>query len=175
MSSKPAKSACGFTLIELMIVVAVIAILAAIAYPSYAEFVRRANRANAKEALLKAAQWMERTATAQGQYPNNPAQLAAGLEAVEGGRYNVCLIGGTLAAGVTLLPSVDANICAATNAAATPVPMPGPSATTFTLAAYRIRNGANASDKCGDFIINQTGARGVLNNDVLTVVDCWGK
>jgi len=42
----------GFTLIELMIVVAVIAILATIAYPSYAEYVRRGNRADAQKVMV---------------------------------------------------------------------------------------------------------------------------
>ncbi|GAC1452380.1 MAG: type IV pilin protein [Steroidobacteraceae bacterium] len=50
----------GFTLIELMIVVAIVAILAAIAYPSYQAFVRQANRTDATRALQLAAQSLQR-------------------------------------------------------------------------------------------------------------------
>lgn len=50
----------GFTLIELMIVVAVIAILAAIAYPAYTQHLIKARRAAAAGCLLEAAQFMER-------------------------------------------------------------------------------------------------------------------
>ena len=53
----------GFTLIELMIVVAIVGILSAIAYPSYAEYVRRGHRADARAGLLQAQQWLERAST----------------------------------------------------------------------------------------------------------------
>ncbi|RST56823.1 type IV pilin protein [Variovorax sp. MHTC-1] len=50
----------GFTLIEVMIVVAIVAILASIAYPSYVESVRKSRRAEARAQLLEAAQYMQR-------------------------------------------------------------------------------------------------------------------
>lgn len=42
----------GFTLIELMIVIAVVGILASIAYPSYQDYIRRARRIEAQSVLL---------------------------------------------------------------------------------------------------------------------------
>lgn len=58
----------GFTLIELMIVVAIIAILAAIAYPSYQEYVRKARRGQAKADLVEYAQNAERFRTVHNTY-----------------------------------------------------------------------------------------------------------
>ncbi len=50
----------GFTLIELMIVVAIVGILAMVAYPSYESYLVRARRAEAKATMLDLSQLEER-------------------------------------------------------------------------------------------------------------------
>lgn len=58
----------GFTLIELMIVVAIIAILATIAYPSYQNFAMRNRRADGKDLAMRIASAQERYYTNHNEY-----------------------------------------------------------------------------------------------------------
>ena len=58
----------GFTLIEVMIVVAIVGILAAVAYPSYIDSVRKGKRAEARAALMNLLQQQERYFTQNNTY-----------------------------------------------------------------------------------------------------------
>jgi type IV pilus assembly protein PilE len=75
MRHQSTKNLRGFTLIEVMIVVAVIGILAAIAYPSYQGQIRKSNRAAAQAVLMDAANKQQLYLTSQREYADTLAKL----------------------------------------------------------------------------------------------------
>ena len=76
-SSNPIKdvNSRGFTLIELMIVVAILAIIMSVAIPNYQAYGIRTNRSEAISNMLELSQWMERQFTVFGSY-NDPGIAA---------------------------------------------------------------------------------------------------
>ena len=67
----------GFTLIELMVVVAIIGVLGAIGYPSYDSYMKKSRRSDAKVALQKMADRQERFYLQNNTYTNNAANAGS--------------------------------------------------------------------------------------------------
>jgi type IV pilus assembly protein PilE len=148
----------GFTLIELMVVVAIVGVLAAIAYPSYQNSVRKARRGDAKASMIELAQWMERYYTENHSYcPESeeedvvcdaapiPDALKQSPKGAADGKqfYDISL-------PISLLTANSYTIIA--------VPTPG--------------NGQE-HDKCGTLTLTSTGVRDIGSGATVTAQDCW--
>ena len=118
----------GFTLLELMIVVAVIAILAALAMSGYSKQIRKSHRAEAKQILsqfvLREEKWRA----------NNPLYLGT-----DSSSANKTLFGGTISAGSYYTVSITT----------------GESGTAYTVAAAP--TGDQAKDSCGTITYGVSG------------------
>ena len=125
------KKQSGFTLIELMIVVAVIGILSAVALPSYNDYVRRGKRAEARAEVLRAEGWLERYFTENNRYSDTATST---VNAAFSSRFSVVPATGATNYNITL---------AVTNS-------------TYTVTA--IPAGSMAGDACASYIKTNTGS-----------------
>ena len=99
------RTQSGWTLVELMVVLAIIGILAVIVYPSFREQVERTRRGDAKAVLVQNAQLMERVFTENGTYlPNGAAPNILDKSPIDSDRvfYNIAFLAAPTATAFTI-------------------------------------------------------------------------
>jgi type IV pilus assembly protein PilE len=137
----------GFTLIELMVVVAIIAIIAAIGYPNYTSYVMRAKRSAAES-------FMVTVANRQEQAMLNSRTYFAVATAGEWATNAKMGIPGDVATSYTLTVTADNSVA--------------PPSYTVTAAPLGTQTG---DTKCANLTYNSVGAKGISGTG--TVADCW--
>jgi len=140
-----ARASGGFTLIEVMIVVAILGIIMAIGLPTYNSYIEKTRRADAIALLSEVAGEQQRFFTENNRFATTMTEMgyAAATEPSENGFYAVSVSGTS------------------------------PDGSTYTLTAAPVAGEAQEGDtKCGSFTINSAGAKG-LQNASETVDYCW--
>jgi type IV pilus assembly protein PilE len=86
MKHKASKK--GFTLVELMIVIAIVAILVGLALPSYTQFIRKANRGEAQQLLMN---WANNQEIWRANHTDYAQDIDAELKAPTHDKYDFAL------------------------------------------------------------------------------------
>ena len=149
--------ASGFTLIELMIVVAIIGILVKLAYPAYTASVLKSHRAEAKTALLDLASREER-------YFSTTNTFTASAPAL--GYSSTATL--TTAAPLSILTGTSIYYKLSVQV---PDPSAGATSAPSFLATATAVNTQTSDTKCKDFSLTQAGIQSVNGTDAAS--NCW--
>jgi type IV pilus assembly protein PilE len=165
--------ATGFSLIELMFVVAIVGIISRVALPSYTKQLQKNQRAVAKARLAQAAQQLERFYSDNSSYY---VDMNAGPPCVL-----VVNTAGSTANGFMRMmnPSwcggASTTVYSGSNNETTSVytiELATSSANAFTVTAKPVAGTAQAADtKCNWLTLTNTGAKGITGTGSLS--DCW--
>lgn len=143
----PIRRYQGFTLIELMIVVAIVGILAAVGYPSYSEYVARTNRSAAQSYMLDVASRQEQFLLDARRYfctaPNTCANVL------------VLSVPGDVVKNYTVTVAAPNSTGAAS----------------YLITATPINAQATKDTACANLTLDQTGTKGISGTG--TVANCW--
>lgn len=119
----------GFTLIEMMVVVAIMGILYSVALPAYSQYVQDGRRADIQQEMLQQVAHLERQYTRLGGYPDT-----------------------------SVIPTTDYySFSYAPSVAAAATPGIENDSRTFLLTAIPKSNSSQSNDKCGSMSINHQG------------------
>ena len=142
------KKAQGFTLVELMVVVAIVGILATVALPAYQSYVLKSHRTAAINAILDLASREARYYTTNNAYTGSLVTLG----------YSADPMPVTSGSSTTYYNLSVASVTAAT----TTVPA------AFSLQVAPTGNQVN--DTCGTYTYTDLGQKGISSG---TLSDCW--
>ena len=147
--ARRSRCSTGFSMIELMIVVAIIAVLVAIALPTYSAYIAKSNRVAAESCLSEYSNYMERYYTTWLSYSQDT-----------NGNSNATL------------PSIDCASAAQTGANYSyDLPSSSLSTTSYVVEAVPTGTQASRDAKCGTLQLNQTGTRSASGPSGPSV--CW--
>ena len=148
--TRNASGQLGFSLIELMVVVAIVAIISAIAYPSYQRYVIKAKRTVAQSALLQ-------VADRQQQFFMDNKRFAADLNNLGFG------------ANPYVLDDDGMSTVSGDTQAVYSLSLSNVTATTWTATAAPLHGQLSRDSYCGSLSLTQTGAKGKTGSSD----KCW--